>query len=123
MPERPRIPVLFVHHRSELGGAPASLSYLIRELDDDEFATREAATARLESLGRAAEAALKRAVARGPSAEARRRIENILENLDKAGTDDAVRLRPLRVQDRLVHQIWVPYHWGYTGTVTGDSAR
>jgi formate dehydrogenase major subunit len=33
------------------------------------------------------------------------------------------RLRPLRVQDRLVHQIWVPYHWGYTGTVTGDSAN
>jgi glycosyltransferase involved in cell wall biosynthesis len=26
-----------VHHRSELGGAPASLSYLIRELDDTEF--------------------------------------------------------------------------------------
>ena len=34
MPERPRTPVLFVHHRSELGGAPASLSYLIRELDE-----------------------------------------------------------------------------------------
>src|ERR687887_954910 len=37
MPERPRTPVLFVHHRSELGGAPASLSYLIRELDDAQF--------------------------------------------------------------------------------------
>src|SRR5918998_411031 len=34
--ERP-IPVLFVHHRSELGGAPESLSYLIRELDRDLF--------------------------------------------------------------------------------------
>ncbi len=33
----PRTPVLFVHHRSELGGAPASLSYLIRELDDEQF--------------------------------------------------------------------------------------
>jgi glycosyltransferase involved in cell wall biosynthesis len=37
VPERPRTPVLFVHHRSELGGAPASLSYLIRELDDEQF--------------------------------------------------------------------------------------
>ncbi|MEP6977188.1 MAG: glycosyltransferase family 4 protein [Thermoleophilia bacterium] len=37
MPDRPRTPVLFVHHRSELGGAPASLSYLIRELDDEQF--------------------------------------------------------------------------------------
>src|SRR5437868_6772075 len=30
-------PVLFVHHRSELGGAPESLSYLLRELDRDRF--------------------------------------------------------------------------------------
>ena len=32
-----RTPILLVHHRSELGGAPASLSYLIRELDDRQF--------------------------------------------------------------------------------------
>ncbi len=31
------VPVLFVHHRSELGGAPESLSYLIRELDREQF--------------------------------------------------------------------------------------
>lgn len=37
MASRPRFALLFVHHRSELGGAPASLSYLIRELDHDEF--------------------------------------------------------------------------------------
>jgi glycosyltransferase involved in cell wall biosynthesis len=37
MSARLRTPVLFVHHRSELGGAPTSLSYLIRELDRDEF--------------------------------------------------------------------------------------
>ena len=37
MHQRPRTPVLFVHHRSELGGAPASLSYLIRELDQVRF--------------------------------------------------------------------------------------
>src|SRR5437588_493067 len=37
MADRPRTPVLFVHHRSELGGAPASLSYLIRELDPAHF--------------------------------------------------------------------------------------
>jgi glycosyltransferase involved in cell wall biosynthesis len=29
--------VLYVHHRSELGGAPESLSYLIRELDRNRF--------------------------------------------------------------------------------------
>src|SRR5205807_2411704 len=37
VPGRPPIPILFVHHRSELGGAPASLSYLIRELDSSQF--------------------------------------------------------------------------------------
>src|SRR5919199_474222 len=37
MPQFPPTPVLFVHHRSELGGAPESLSYLIRELDRERF--------------------------------------------------------------------------------------
>src|SRR4051812_3443627 len=37
MPRLRPVPVLFVHHRSELGGAPESLSYLIRELDRDLF--------------------------------------------------------------------------------------
>jgi glycosyltransferase involved in cell wall biosynthesis len=37
MAVHPPTPVLFVHHRSELGGAPASLSYLIRELDESQF--------------------------------------------------------------------------------------
>ena len=27
------------------------------------------------------------------------------------------RLTPLRVQDRVVHQIWMPYHWGSVGVV------
>ena len=30
------------------------------------------------------------------------------------------RLRPLRVQDRLIHQIWLPYHWGPGGLTSGD---
>jgi formate dehydrogenase major subunit len=33
------------------------------------------------------------------------------------------RLTPLRVQDRVVHQVWMPYHWGHTGLVTGDAAN
>jgi len=33
------------------------------------------------------------------------------------------RLRPLRVQDRTVHQVWMPIHYGYTGVVTGDSVN
>ena len=37
MPEQRRVPILFVHHRPELGGAPTSLSHLLRELDQDEW--------------------------------------------------------------------------------------
>lgn len=33
MPEQQPLPILFIHHRSELGGAPTSLSHLIRQLD------------------------------------------------------------------------------------------
>jgi formate dehydrogenase major subunit len=33
------------------------------------------------------------------------------------------RLTPLRIEDRIVHQIWMPYHWGGEGLVTGDSAN
>jgi formate dehydrogenase major subunit len=30
------------------------------------------------------------------------------------------RMAPLRVQERVVHQIWMPYHWGSVGLVQGD---
>jgi formate dehydrogenase major subunit len=33
------------------------------------------------------------------------------------------RLAPLRIEDRLVHQIWMPYHWGPAGWSKGDSAN
>jgi len=35
------------------------------------------------------------------------------------------RLRPLRVEDRTIHQIWLPYHWGRSNEalIEGDSAN
>jgi formate dehydrogenase major subunit len=33
------------------------------------------------------------------------------------------RLRPLRVQGRVVHQVGLPYHWGNRGISTGDPAN
>ncbi len=30
------------------------------------------------------------------------------------------RLAPLRVEDRIVHQVWMPYHWGPVGLTSGD---
>jgi formate dehydrogenase major subunit len=33
------------------------------------------------------------------------------------------RMRPLPIDGKLVHQVGVPYHWGYRGLVKGDSAN
>jgi formate dehydrogenase major subunit len=33
------------------------------------------------------------------------------------------RLTPLRVDGKVIHQVWLPYHWGSGGYVTGDSAN
>jgi formate dehydrogenase major subunit len=33
------------------------------------------------------------------------------------------RMRPLRVDGRTVHQVGLPWHWGYSGISTGDTAN
>lgn len=33
------------------------------------------------------------------------------------------RMAPLRIQGRTVHQVGLPYHWGSSGVVRGDSAN
>jgi formate dehydrogenase major subunit len=33
------------------------------------------------------------------------------------------RLRPLKVEGKVIHQVWLPYHWGQGGLVSGDSAN
>jgi formate dehydrogenase major subunit len=30
------------------------------------------------------------------------------------------RMAPLRIDGRVVHQVWLPYHWGHTGLISGD---
>jgi formate dehydrogenase major subunit len=32
-------------------------------------------------------------------------------------------MRPLRVDGRLMHQVGLPYHWGYSGGGPGDSTN
>jgi len=57
------------------------IAKLIADLDDDSFDTREKATKDLEDLGRAAEAAVRKALAGRPSAEAKVRLEKLLAKL------------------------------------------
>jgi hypothetical protein len=57
------------------------IARLIAQLDDDDFAVREEATAELRRIGPPAEAALRRALAESPSAELRRRARDLLRSV------------------------------------------
>ncbi len=51
-----------------------------------------------------------------------------VEVWNKRGTIKAValvtkRLKPFKMGDETVHQIGMPWHWGYSGLSTGDSAN
>jgi hypothetical protein len=68
--------------RGRLRPAPAvpaeEVRRLIADLDSADFGRREAASRRLEQLGEQVEAALEEALKAGPSAEQRRRVEQLL---------------------------------------------
>jgi RNA polymerase sigma factor (sigma-70 family) len=65
---------------------------LLADLDSDNFADRDRATAELARCAEAAEMALRRAAAQSPSAEARARVKQVLPRLEPSGE----RLRTLR---------------------------
>ncbi len=62
---------------------PAQVAQLRRDLDDDQFAVRERASAALADLGEQAEAPLRQALQTPPSAEAKRRILAALDQIAK----------------------------------------
>jgi HEAT repeat protein len=62
----------------------ARIDKLLAELDDDEYSVREHATQELMKAGKAVEKAVRDALKKSPSAEARRRLEVILEKLGPA---------------------------------------
>jgi hypothetical protein len=68
-----------------IAAAAKVIARLIAELDDDVFATREAASAALGRMGLSAEGDLRAALAKKPSAEARQRLEQLLRKLPSAG--------------------------------------
>lgn len=62
---------------------PQRLAQLIADLDHDQFTVREKASRDLAELKELAEPALRRTLANDPPLEVRRRIEQLLEKLDK----------------------------------------
>jgi WD40 repeat protein len=61
------------------------IARLIADLDSDSFTVRERASQELSTAGPAAADALKKALAADPSPEARRRIEELLDRMQKGG--------------------------------------
>jgi hypothetical protein len=80
---------------------PSRVKALIADLDSDDFATRERATADLKELGPVVAAALREAVAKSSSsAEARRRAEDLLQEIEH-GAITPRQLRALRAGEVL----------------------
>jgi WD40 repeat protein len=80
---------------------PEQMARLTVELDSDSFSLRTHAWAQLEVQGRAAEPALRKALAANPTLEVRRRMENLLDRLDVARCPE--RLRAWRSLEILEH--------------------
>jgi hypothetical protein len=73
---------------------------LIADLDSERFEVREQATRELEALGDRAAPALQKALAGGPSPEARRRLTALLDRLDEP-VPPAETIREVRVVEAL----------------------
>src|SRR5262249_47714633 len=74
------------------------LNRLVADLEDDEFDVREQATEDLKEAGHLAEAALRTALAKGPSLEGKQRIGKVLKSIDPPAPQ---RLRFLRAVEVL----------------------
>jgi WD40 repeat protein len=81
----------------------ARVARFIADLDDDEFAVREKASAELARLGNVARAALARAAANPASVEVRSRAKAILAKLevDKASPEQLLAVRTVEVLERV----------------------
>jgi WD40 repeat protein len=78
------------------------VAHLLTDLDGDTFEAREAASRELARLGELAEAALREAMKGKPSAEAKRRLEELLDKLDRHVLPPEI-LRGARAVEALEH--------------------
>jgi RNA polymerase sigma factor (sigma-70 family) len=96
------VPFLAEHLHAATPPDPKRLARLLADLDGERFEVREQATRELEGLGALAEAALRQALAGKPSAEAKRRLEGLLEKLDGI-TPAPAEVRAVRAVEALEH--------------------
>jgi WD40 repeat protein len=80
----------------------AKIARLITDLDQNAFTARESATKQLSELGELAEPALRAALNDKPSAEKRRRVDDLLKRLDPSNSPEVLRgLRAVEVLESL----------------------
>jgi WD40 repeat protein len=78
------------------------LEKLIVDLDSDSFAKREKASQELAAAGRAAEGLLRKTLDKDPSAEVRRRVQELLERMEGGASQDRLRaVRAIEVLERI----------------------
>jgi hypothetical protein len=101
----PRQTTPWLHKRLQPIPVPdaARISRLIADLDSDEFAVRDRATAELERLGELAAPALEKVLEAKVSLEVRKRVERLLARLDEADVP-ADRLQVIRAIKVLEYQ-------------------
>ncbi len=96
------IPFLKAHLHPVAEVDARRLARLIADLDDEHFSVREKASAELAKYGDQAEAALRKTLEGKPSLEARRRIQAILEGLNRPPSGEPVRqLRAVEILERI----------------------
>jgi WD40 repeat protein len=96
------IPFLQKHVKPVAAPDAGKISKLIADLDNPQFAVREAAVKELDQLEDTAAPALKKALENTPSAEAKKRIEQLLQKREQA-IPSGEGLRLLRVIETLEH--------------------
>jgi hypothetical protein len=102
--DSPKETTCFLHERLRpvLPISAEKIRPLLADLDSDDFAKREATTARLRELGDRAAKFLKEALPARPSLEKRHRLEDLLKDLDRWPTGTRLReLRAVAVLERI----------------------
>ena len=95
------LPLLQRDLRPATAGDARRIATLVKNLDSRRFVIREKATAELEKMGAAAEAALRKTLDGNPSADLRQRVQKLLKSAGRA-TDERLRtLRRLELLERI----------------------
>jgi hypothetical protein len=96
------VPLIQQRFRDDSRAIRERLKRLVANLDDDSFKVREEATRALAEIGPDAADALRAALAKSPSLEAKRRMEDLLGRLKKGDNPERRRcLRALEVLERI----------------------